>query len=65
LELDFVHSQAQAIANLAAFMYLLIVSKSTGSFVKESSKVKTSAFNEGFHTLKLQAACIGGFTKSV
>jgi len=51
LELDFVHSQAQAIANLAAFMYLLIVSKSTGSFVKESSKVKTSAFKEGFHTL--------------
>jgi len=44
-------------------MYLLIVSNGTVRFVKKkSSKVKTSAFNEGFQTLKLQTACSRGFT---
>jgi len=62
LKLDFVHSQVQAIANVAASMCLLSVSKGTESFVKKSSKVKTSAFNEGFQTLKLQTACSRGFT---
>jgi len=61
LELDFEHSQVKANANIAAFVYLLIVSK--GTFCEEkSSKVKTSAFNEGFQTLKLQTTCSRGFT---
>ena len=63
-ELDFVQLQI-AIANIAASMYLLIVSKGTGRFVREKIiKVKTSAFNEGFQTLKLQT-CSMGFTSSV
>jgi len=40
LEVDFEHSQVKEIANIAAFVYLLIVSKGTGRFVKKkSSKV--------------------------
>ena len=63
-ELDFVQLQI-AIANIAASMYLLIVSKGTGRFVREKIiKVKTSAFNEGFQTLKLQTRSMG-FTSSV
>ena len=64
-ELDFVQLKI-AIANIAASLYLLIVRKGTGRFVKreKSSKVETSAFNEGFQTLKLQTRSMG-FTSSV
>ena len=56
MELYFVHSQAKAIANIAAFVvYLLIVRKGTGRFVKKNhTKLKPLHLMEGFQTLKLR-----------